>query len=126
MTRFTLPDLGEGLQEAEIVRWHVAVGDTVKVDQPMVAMETAKAIVEVPSPFDGVIVALHGKPGDTIGTGSPLVDFSLAGTAGATDVEAAPDEGIAHLQSHGQSASHPDPARPQQNREHGEISWRGR
>ena len=79
MTRFTLPDLGEGLQEAEIVRWHVAVGDQVKVDQPMVAMETAKAIVEVPSPFDGVIVALHGKPGDTIGTGAPLVDFSLAG-----------------------------------------------
>jgi pyruvate dehydrogenase E2 component (dihydrolipoamide acetyltransferase) len=90
MTRFTLPDLGEGLQEAEIVRWHVAVGDTVKVDQPMVAMETAKAIVEVPSPFDGVIVALHGKPGDTISTGAPLVDFSLAGAD-----DAAPEAGIA-------------------------------
>jgi pyruvate dehydrogenase E2 component (dihydrolipoamide acetyltransferase) len=95
MTRFTLPDLGEGLQEAEIVRWHVAVGDTVKVDQPMVAMETAKAIVEVPSPFDGVIVALHGKPGDTIGTGSPLVDFSLAGNAAASEEKAAPQQGIA-------------------------------
>jgi 2-oxoisovalerate dehydrogenase E2 component (dihydrolipoyl transacylase) len=93
MTRFTLPDLGEGLQEAEIVRWHVAVGDQVKVDQPMVAMETAKAIVEVPSPFDGVIVALHGKPGDTIGTGAPLVDFSLAGDS--ADKEAAPEAGIA-------------------------------
>jgi 2-oxoisovalerate dehydrogenase E2 component (dihydrolipoyl transacylase) len=92
MTRFTLPDLGEGLQEAEIVRWHVAVGDQVKVDQPMVAMETAKAIVEVPSPFDGVILALHGKPGDTIGTGSPLVDFSLPGAAEDT---AAPEAGIA-------------------------------
>ncbi len=92
MTRFTLPDLGEGLQEAEIVRWHVAVGDQVKVDQPMVAMETAKAIVEVPSPFDGVILALHGKPGDTIGTGSPLVDFALSGAA---EDAAAPEAGIA-------------------------------
>ena len=77
MKRFDLPDLGEGLQEAEIVRWHIAVGDQVKVDQPMVAVETAKAIVEVPSPFEGTIVALHGKPGDTIGTGAPLVDFLL-------------------------------------------------
>jgi 2-oxoisovalerate dehydrogenase E2 component (dihydrolipoyl transacylase) len=75
MTRFNLPDLGEGLQEAEIVRWHVAVGDVVTVDQPMVAMETAKAVVEVPSPIAGTIVALHGKPGDTVATGAPLVDF---------------------------------------------------
>jgi 2-oxoisovalerate dehydrogenase E2 component (dihydrolipoyl transacylase) len=75
MRRFNLPDLGEGLQEAEIVRWHVAVGDTVEVDQPMVAMETAKAVVEVPAPWAGVIGALHGKPGDTIATGAPLVDF---------------------------------------------------
>jgi pyruvate dehydrogenase E2 component (dihydrolipoamide acetyltransferase) len=75
MKRFNLPDLGEGLQEAEIVRWHVAVGDAVAVDQPMVAMETAKAVVEVPAPFAGVVMALHGKPGDTIATGAPLVDF---------------------------------------------------
>jgi 2-oxoisovalerate dehydrogenase E2 component (dihydrolipoyl transacylase) len=77
MSRFNLPDLGEGLQEAEIVRWHVSVGDRVAVDQPMVAMETAKAVVEVPSPFAGVVVALHGKPGDTVATGAPLVDFRL-------------------------------------------------
>ena len=76
MARFHLPDLGEGLQEAEIVRWHVAVGDRIAVDQPMVAVETAKAVVEVPSPFAGVITALHGKPGDTVATGAPLVDFS--------------------------------------------------
>ena len=73
MSRFNLPDLGEGLQEAEIVRWHVAVGDRISVDQPMVAMETAKAVVEVPSPFAGVITALHGKPGDTVATGAPFV-----------------------------------------------------
>ncbi|HYP81089.1 MAG TPA: dihydrolipoamide acetyltransferase family protein [Steroidobacteraceae bacterium] len=75
MKRFHLPDLGEGLQEAEIVRWHVAVGDRVAVDQPMVAMETAKAVVEVPAPFEGVIAALYGSPGDTVATGAPLVDF---------------------------------------------------
>ncbi|MGH8287158.1 MAG: dihydrolipoamide acetyltransferase family protein [Steroidobacteraceae bacterium] len=77
MTIFNLPDLGEGLAEAEIVRWHVAVGDRVKVDQPMVALETAKAVVEVPSPHSGVVKALHGKPGDVIATGAPLVEFQL-------------------------------------------------
>jgi len=82
MQRFNLPDLGEGLQEAEIVRWHVAVGDRVAVDQPMVAMETAKAVVEVPAPFAGVISALHGKPGDSIATGAPLVDFEGAAQPG--------------------------------------------
>ena len=82
MQRFNLPDLGEGLQEAEIVRWHVAVGDRVAVDQPMVAMETAKAVVEVPAPFAGVIAALHGKPGDSIATGAPLVDFEGAAQPG--------------------------------------------
>jgi len=81
--RFNLPDLGEGLQEAEIVRWHVAIGDTVKVDDPLVAVETAKAVVEVPSPHAGRIVALHGKPGDTVAVGAPLVDF-----AGSTRADA--------------------------------------
>jgi 2-oxoisovalerate dehydrogenase E2 component (dihydrolipoyl transacylase) len=92
MTRFHLPDLGEGLQEAEIVRWHVAVGDKVAVDQPMVAMETAKAVVEVPAPFAGIVVALHGKAGDTIATGAPLVDFQVEGN-GATPT--AQDSGVA-------------------------------
>jgi 2-oxoisovalerate dehydrogenase E2 component (dihydrolipoyl transacylase) len=91
MTRFNLPDLGEGLQEAEIVRWHVAVGDTVHVDQAMVAMETAKAVVEVPAPLAGVIVALHGKPGDTIATGAPLVDFRVANEAPVLTTSGAPD-----------------------------------
>jgi pyruvate dehydrogenase E2 component (dihydrolipoamide acetyltransferase) len=78
MTTFNLPDLGEGLAEAEIVRWHVKTGDQVKVDQPMVALETAKAVVEVPSPYSGVIRALHGEPGDMIATGAPLVEFDVA------------------------------------------------
>jgi pyruvate dehydrogenase E2 component (dihydrolipoamide acetyltransferase) len=79
MTTFNLPDLGEGLAEAEIVRWHVKVGDTVKVDQPMVAVETAKAVVEVPAPYSGVITKLHGNPGDVVATGAPLVEFELQG-----------------------------------------------
>ena len=84
MTTFNLPDLGEGLAEAEIVRWHVKTGDQVKVDQPMVAVETAKAVVEVPSPYSGVIRVLHGNPGDMIATGAPLVEFDVAASqAGA-------------------------------------------
>src|SRR5258707_11733080 len=75
MKTFNLPDLGEGLAEAEIVRWHVNAGDHVKIDEPMLAVETAKAIVEVPSPFSGVIKATHGKPGDTVATGALLVEF---------------------------------------------------
>lgn len=76
MTTFTLPDLGEGLTDAEIVRWHVKVGDEVKVDQPLVSVETAKAVVEVPSPVAGVISQLHGEPGGRIETGAPLVEFA--------------------------------------------------
>jgi 2-oxoisovalerate dehydrogenase E2 component (dihydrolipoyl transacylase) len=75
MKIFNLPDLGEGLAEAEIVRWHVKPGDHVNADDPMLAVETAKAIVEVPSPFSGVIKTLHGNPGDTVATGGLLVEF---------------------------------------------------
>jgi pyruvate dehydrogenase E2 component (dihydrolipoamide acetyltransferase) len=78
MKTFNLPDLGEGLAEAEIVRWHVNVGDVVTADQPMVAVETAKAVVEVPAPFSGVIRKLHGQPGDIIATGAPLIEFDTA------------------------------------------------
>lgn len=84
MSTFNLPDLGEGLAEAEIVRWHVNVGDVVAVDQPMLAVETAKAVVEVPAPFAGTIKTLHGKPGDVIATGAPLVEFETAPGAAAS------------------------------------------
>lgn len=75
MTVFKLPDLGEGLSEAEIVRWHVQPGDHVAVDAPMLSVETAKAVVEVPSPVSGTILALHAQPGDRIEIGAPLVEF---------------------------------------------------
>jgi 2-oxoisovalerate dehydrogenase E2 component (dihydrolipoyl transacylase) len=76
MNIFNLPDLGEGLPDAEIHEWFVKEGDVVKADQPLASMETAKAVVEVPCPEDGVIAKLFGKPGDTIKTGDPLVGFA--------------------------------------------------
>ncbi|MDX1900630.1 MAG: dihydrolipoamide acetyltransferase family protein [Gammaproteobacteria bacterium] len=76
MRIFHLPDLGEGLAEAEIHEWLVKEGDIVKQDQPMVSVETAKAVVEVPAPFSGKIVKLFGKAGDVIPTDSPLVEFA--------------------------------------------------
>ncbi len=75
MKYFKLPDLGEGLPEAEIVEWHVQAGDEVEVDQVLASMETAKAIVDVPSPIKGKIEKLFGDAGDVIHTGEPLVGF---------------------------------------------------
>ena len=75
MNVFNLPDLGEGLPDAQIREWYVKEGDEVTVDQPLVAMETAKALVDVPSPYTGKIIKLHGKVGDTINTDEPLVTY---------------------------------------------------
>lgn len=75
MKIFHLPDLGEGLAEAEIREWYVKEGDNVKVDQPLVSMETAKAVVDVPSPQDGTISKLHGDVNAIVATGAPLVTF---------------------------------------------------
>jgi pyruvate dehydrogenase E2 component (dihydrolipoamide acetyltransferase) len=75
MRAFRLPDLGEGLEEAEIVAWHVSEGDHVVADQPLVSVETDKAVVEVPSPRSGRIARLHGSPGDIVKVGAPLVEF---------------------------------------------------
>jgi 2-oxoisovalerate dehydrogenase E2 component (dihydrolipoyl transacylase) len=76
MRQFTLPDLGEGLEEAEIVAWHVNEGDHVVVDQPLVSVETDKAVVEVPSPWGGRIARLFGGKGDLVKVGAPLVEFA--------------------------------------------------
>ena len=76
MAHFRLPDLGEGIPEADIVEWHISVGDQVHEDQIIVSVETAKAVVEVPSPQDGCITRLCGKVGDTIRTGALLVEFA--------------------------------------------------
>ncbi len=73
MPEFRLPDLGEGLTDATIVEWLVQVGDTIRVDQPVVEVETAKARVEVPAPFAGTVATLHGQVGDTIAVGAALL-----------------------------------------------------
>jgi pyruvate dehydrogenase E2 component (dihydrolipoamide acetyltransferase) len=78
---FLLPDLGEGLTEAELVSWHVAVGDEISVDQPIAEVETAKSTVEVPSPYAGVVAELHGQPGETIDVGKPLISVTPIGAA---------------------------------------------
>ena len=86
MKYFKLPDLGEGLAEAEIVEWHVAAGDTVAVDQKLVSVETAKAVVEVPSPVSAKVIQLFGQTGATVHIGAPLVEFETDSDESATVV----------------------------------------
>jgi 2-oxoisovalerate dehydrogenase E2 component (dihydrolipoyl transacylase) len=94
MTVFKLPDLGEGLSDAEVLRWHVQIGDHIAVDQPLLAVETAKAVVEVPSPVSGTVTALHAQPGDRVETGAPLVEFATdAAPATSSASAAAQDSG---------------------------------
>ncbi len=75
MKVFNLPDLGEGLTEAEIVEWHVAEGEEIAADQPLVSVETAKAIVDIPAPFAGRVARLRVAPGEIAAVGAPLVEF---------------------------------------------------
>ncbi|MFD8395981.1 dihydrolipoamide acetyltransferase family protein [Streptomyces sp. NPDC059680] len=84
---FKLPDLGEGLTEAEIVRWLVQVGDVVAVDQPVVEVETAKAMVEVPCPYGGVVTARFGEEGTELPVGAPLLTVAVGPQAPAADTE---------------------------------------
>ncbi|MDQ0731166.1 dihydrolipoamide acetyltransferase family protein [Arthrobacter sp. B1I2] len=88
---FLLPDLGEGLTEAELVAWHVAVGDEIAVDQPIAEVETAKSAVEVPSPYAGIVTELHGQPGETLDVGKPLISVTpLSVVNNADDAAPAP------------------------------------
>ncbi|WP_125611044.1 dihydrolipoamide acetyltransferase family protein [Specibacter cremeus] len=95
---FRLPDLGEGLTESEILAWRVAVGDTVSLNQVIAEVETAKAVVELPSPYDGVVTAILEQPGTTVEVGSPIIAFELAsdsaaGPAGGSIAATAPAMG---------------------------------
>ena len=92
MREFKLPDLGEGLTEAEIVEWHVAANDEVKLNQPLVSVETDKAVVEVPSPVSGRVVSTHGEAGDVIPVGDVLARFDLPGSDAAPEAEPGPAE----------------------------------
>ncbi|MEU9178012.1 dihydrolipoamide acetyltransferase family protein [Streptomyces sp. NPDC048550] len=92
---FKLPDLGEGLTEAEIVRWLVAVGDVVAIDQPVVEVETAKAMVEVPCPYGGVVTARFGEEGTELPVGAPLITVAVG--AGADEVVEPEDSGSGNV-----------------------------
>jgi pyruvate dehydrogenase E2 component (dihydrolipoamide acetyltransferase) len=98
---FYLPDLGEGLPDAEIVEWLVKVGDTVRLDEPLVSMETAKAVVELPSPYSGKVLRVAGGAGDVIATGAWLIEMELD--------ESLPQRAEAQDTGHAHGAGHAPP-----------------
>lgn len=104
---FILPDLGEGVHEAELIKWRVKVGDTVAEHDILAEMETDKALVEVPSPRPGRIAALHGKEGDILKVGSPLVTYEGSPTSGAGSPTAPPGQPAA-----GRADAHEDQGTP--------------
>ncbi|HLX46849.1 MAG TPA: dihydrolipoamide acetyltransferase family protein [Streptosporangiaceae bacterium] len=91
LKQFKLPDVGEGLTEADIVKWHVQPGDKVTINQVIVEIETAKAVVELPSPFAGVVTELHTAEGTTVDVGTPIVSIDVGDGAGGA-AAAAPAE----------------------------------
>lgn len=106
---FDLPDLGEGLTEAEVVRWLVGVGDVVALDQPIAEVETAKSIVEVPSPYAGTVAVLHGKEGEVMEVGKPLITVE----SGAPSPTTEPTTGsvtVARAEEGSEAGSAVDPA----------------
>ncbi|GAA4771108.1 dihydrolipoamide acetyltransferase family protein [Citricoccus nitrophenolicus] len=94
---FNLPDLGEGLTESELLTWKVAVGDAVKVNDVLAEVETAKAVVELSSPFDGTIAELHGESGTVVQVGAPIVSFDLPGSESEEAPTAGDDAGSGTL-----------------------------
>jgi 2-oxoisovalerate dehydrogenase E2 component (dihydrolipoyl transacylase) len=96
ISQFRLPDLGEGLEEAQLVQWLVRPGETVALNQPLCQVETAKALVDVSSPYAGVVQTLHAQPGDIVPVGAPLVtiaQFGAGATAAATESAAPSGQG---------------------------------
>jgi len=83
--QFKLPDVGEGLTEADIVAWHVKPGDSVTVNQVIVEIETAKAVVELPSPYEGVVTGLLAEVGQTVDVGTPIITVDVSGDAAGED-----------------------------------------
>src|SRR5437899_4561100 len=108
MRQFKLPDLGEGLDEAEIVTWYVNEGDHVVTDQPLVSVETDKAVVEIPSPLSGRIAHLFGAKGDIVKVGAPLVEFAEGAEQDTGTIVGEIDRGD---RAPGAAATPPEPAR---------------
>src|SRR3954447_14434279 len=83
LKQFKLPDVGEGLTEADIIKWHVQPGDTVEVNQTILEIETAKAMVELPCPFEGTVTELMVEEGTTVDVGTPIITVDVGGDAPA-------------------------------------------
>lgn len=114
MRTFLLPDLGEGLTESDVVAWRVAEGDTVALNQPLADIETAKAVVELPSPYAGVVRRLHAAEGETVAVGAPLIDFEVAGEERVADEDApSPDAGPVDADAAAHDAAKAGPERVQ-------------
>src|SRR4051812_49765098 len=105
---FRLPDLGEGLADAELLHWLVAVGDTVTLNQVIAEVETAKAAVELPSPYAGQVLALHVNEGETVMVGTPIITFAVPGSPddrpSAEPVEEPAEERVPVLVGYGATA----------------------
>ena len=104
---FKLPDVGEGTAEAELVAWHVKVGDVVEEDQVIADVMTDKATVELTSPVAGKVTAAHGEPGQQLAVGSPLVEFEVEGAGNAEAAAPAPVAKPAEAPAPAQSVSPP-------------------
>ena len=118
MSEFLLPDVGEGLTEAEIVAWKVKVGDTIEINDVIVEIETAKSLVELPSPFEGTVLALLVREGETVAVGTPIISIGAPGeeppapAAPATteQTESDPYLGMAEKAGAAEAAAQVDPA----------------
>ena len=106
MKSFLLPDLGEGLAESEIVEWHIKVGDSVELDQVVLTVETAKAVVEVPAPYSGVVVSRHGEAGDVINIGALLLEIEEQHELGGSTVSQAKQQDAATVVGNVSQAAH--------------------
>ncbi|MFC4590700.1 dihydrolipoamide acetyltransferase family protein [Sphaerisporangium corydalis] len=109
LREFKLPDVGEGLTEAEIIKWHVAAGDHVEVNQTIVEIETAKAVVELPCPFEGVVAALMAAEGETVDVGLPIISVET-GDADTGPAEPAARRGTGRAARPGRQQATPGPA----------------
>src|SRR4029450_10601330 len=97
--QFLLPDLGEGLEDAEVVTWHVAEGDRVELNQTLVEVNTAKALVEIPAPWEGVIEKLHAAEGDVVNVGAPLGSIRVKGSTSVGMSAVADEREVAESQA---------------------------
>src|SRR4051794_12558249 len=94
LREFKLPDVGEGLTEGEILQWLVAVGDTVTVNQPLCEVETAKAAVELPSPYAGTVAELKFEPGTMVDVGTPIITINVGGDEAPAPADDEPAAGL--------------------------------